>query len=141
MSDRHIDPQGAKWVGKKSVFEFGSIGTKGQPSLTKGQKENIVLGMFQGAFEKGAANNLGGGIYAYSYAPYASLGGLSVDFIGRDARHNNEFTNVRTVLLRINNPNRDCGHPTLITGYPGLSSPGASVSGTPTWQSVDAVIR
>lgn len=141
VSDRHIDPQGANYKGKKSVFEFGSIGTKGQPSLTKGQKEKIVLGILQEAFEKGAANRLSGGDYAYSYAVYRPFlaGAVRADFIGRDYGRGRagEFTNVRTVILDIT----DCQNPLLINGFPGLNNPTNSVNGNPVWTSADVIIR
>ncbi len=96
-----------------------------------------MLGMMQEAFEKGAANRLPGGDYAYSYAPFATLGGISADFIGRDQRHNYDFTNVRTVVLDVT----DCQHPTLITGFPGLMPNAPNVNGTPTWRPVDLILR
>lgn len=142
LSARHIDPQESKYrrgsKDEKSVFDFGSLFTKGQASLTKPQKEGIVLGIMQEAFEKGAANKLTGGDYAYSYAPFATLGGVvSADFIGRDQMHGYDFTNVRTVVLNIT----DCGNPTLVTGFPGLMTNAPNVNGTPSWKPVNAIIR
>jgi hypothetical protein len=106
ISDRHIEPQGPDWINNKSVFTFGTLGTKGHLSLTKSQKEEIVLGMMQEAFEKGAVNKLSRNRYAYSYAPFVQMvfGWVSADFIGMDRTRGNDFTNVRTVVLRINNP-------------------------------------
>ena len=131
VSDRHISPQTPNWIGKKSYFEFGSLFTKGQPSYTKDQRKDIVMAMFQEAFEKGAANRLGGGDYAYSYAPYVPLasGAFRIDFIGRDNRRNDDTTNVRTVILDVT----DCANPILSTGYPGLARPNDRVFGVPTW--------
>jgi hypothetical protein len=135
VSDRHIDPQDPTWVGSKSYFELGAIFTKGSPSWNKTQREQIVLDILQDAFEKGAANRLSRGDYAYSYAPYYGVDGYAaIDFIGRDQRHNYDTTNVRTVVLRITGP-QDCTNPLLITGYPGLSRPRDSVNGVPTWVS------
>ena len=100
--------------------------------------------MLQEAFEKGAVNRLSGGDYAYSYAPFFNiqtpLGSISGDFIGIDKSHSYDFTNVRTVVLRIEDPSTDCQKPTLITGYPGSAGPDVdNTNGTPTWRSVDAI--
>jgi RHS repeat-associated protein len=131
VADRHISPQSGQWIGKKSYFEFGLLFTKGSKSFTKDQRKGIVMGMFQDAFENGAPNRLGGGDYAYSYAPHMELvpGVAQIDFVGRDQRRNNDVTNVRTVVLDV----KDCNKPKLSTGYPGLARPGDSVNGNPTW--------
>jgi RHS repeat-associated protein len=131
VSDRHIAPQTPNWAGKKSVFEFGLLFTKGAASVTKSQRKDIVMGMFQDTFENGAANRLGGGDYAYSYAPRVDLvpGVAMIDFVGRDARRNGDTTNVRTVVLDVS----DCSKPKLSTGYPGLARPNDRVNGVPTW--------
>jgi RHS repeat-associated protein len=131
VSDRHIAPQSPKWTGSRSVFEFGLLFTKGQPSFSKDQRKAITMNMFQDAFENGAPNRLGGGDYAYSYAPRVDLipGVASIDFVGRDARRNWDATNVRTVVLDVS----DCNKPKLSTGYPGLARPNDHVNGVPTW--------
>lgn len=101
------------------------------------------MGMLQEAFEKGAANRLGGGDYAYSYAPpvftvNTPLGQISgTGFIGPDRSHNWDYTNVRTVVLDVT----DCQHPILSTGSPGLARPSDRVNGSPVWKPVSYVLR
>ena len=139
VSDRHIDPQTSDWTGKKSYFTFGWVFTKGRISITKEHKKAIVMDILQEAFEKGYANRLSGGDYAYSYAP-PIIGNdwvSGVDFVGIDKEHSWEATNVRTVILDVD----DCGHPKLSTGYPGLARPNDGVIGIPVWKPVTTIWR
>ena len=138
ISPRHIiqEPEYRRTgITPKSNYIFGAFFTNGSATITKAQRERVVMNLNQEAFDKGGVVSLYGGKAAYVYAPLvgASLGGYGAEghAVGLDKNKDFQVTNVRTVVVAV----RDCA--TVITSFPGLPSGvrgnNPNIVGTPKW--------